>query len=218
MEYSAKLIAVTKPLDGSSPEDLIVYCARVSNPANQNNYNTALGLLRYLMREKHWSPFEMSHAVVEVECPRDIARQILRHRSFSFQEFSQRYAAVLGMISREFRRQDHKNRQNSINDLPAWKRVLLNALTWALIRYVSFVYTLALRLDIAKETARVILPEGLTISRLYMAGTVRSFLHYLEVREGNGTQYEHILVAREIRKALSAEFPVIFGDGHDKNA
>jgi thymidylate synthase (FAD) len=218
MEYSAKLVAVTKPLDGSSSEDLIVYCARVSNPANQSNYSTSLGLLRYLMREKHWSPFEMAHAVVEVECPRDIARQILRHRSFSFQEFSQRYAAILGLISREFRRQDYKNRQNSINDLPRWKRLLLSALTWLLIRYVSFVYALALRLDIAKETARVILPEGLTISRLYMAGTVRSFLHYCEVREGNGTQYEHILVAKEIRKALSAEFPNIFGDGNDQNA
>jgi thymidylate synthase (FAD) len=206
----AKLVAVTRPIDGSSPEDLIVYCARVSNPANQKNFSTSLGLLRYLVREKHWSPFEMAHAVVEIECPRDIARQVLRHRSFSFQEFSQRYAAVLGMVKREFRRQDHKNRQNSINDLPKWKLYVLNALSWVLVRYVSFVYALALRLDIAKETARVLLPEGLTVSRLYMAGSVRSFLHYCEVREGNGTQHEHILLAREIRKALLAEFPNVF--------
>jgi thymidylate synthase (FAD) len=210
MPMRAKLVAVTRPVDGSSPEDLIVYCARVSNPANQKNFSTSLGLLRYLVREKHWSPLEMAHAVIEIECPRDIARQVLRHRSFSFQEFSQRYAAVLGMVKREFRRQDHKNRQNSINDLPKWKLYLLNALSWVLVRYVSFVYALALRLDIAKETARVLLPEGLTVSRLYMAGSVRSFLHYCEVREGNGTQYEHILLAREIRKALLAEFPNVF--------
>lgn len=209
MEASAKLIAVTRPLDGSSPEDLVVYCARVSNPSNQKNYNSSLGLLRYLIREKHWSPFEMAHAIVEIECPRDIARQILRHRSFSFQEFSQRYAAVLGMVSREFRRQDYKNRQNSIDDLPRWKRAMLNAMVWVLMRYVAFVYALALKLDIAKETARVILPEGLTISRLYMSGTIRSFLHYLEVREGNGTQLEHIQVAKLIRAELAKEFPNI---------
>ena len=207
----ARAIAVTRPLEDSGiptdPEALVVYCARVSNPKNQDNYKTSQGLLDYLMRESHWSPFEMVHAVVEIECPRDIARQILRHRSFSFQEFSQRYAAATAFCEREIRRQDHKNRQNSIDDLPAWKRRAWKAAVWFHLRYITFVYAQALRLDVAKETARTILPEGITMSRLYMAGSLRSWIHYLEIREGNGTQAEHIEVAKLIRQELAIHFP-----------
>lgn len=212
----ARLIAVTRPLpDTGIPEDpeaLVVYCARVSNPKNQDKHGTGARLLRYLMREAHWSPFEMVHAVVEVEVPRDIARQILRHRSFAFQEFSQRYAAAYEWADREIRRQDHVNRQNSSDDLPRWKRLLWRAATALLVRYVALVYATALRLDVAKETARVILPEGLTMSRLYMAGSLRSWIHYLDVREGNGTQREHIEVANLIRAELAREFPLTLGD------
>jgi thymidylate synthase (FAD) len=212
----ARLIAVTRTLPDvgvpESPEALVIYCARVSSPHNQHNHGTGEKLLHYLMREAHWSPFEMAHAVVEVEAPRDIARQILRHRSFAFQEFSQRYAAAYEGADRAIRRQDHKNRQSSHDDLPRWKRALWRGATALLVRYVSLVYTAALKLDVAKETARVILPEGLTMSRLYMAGSLRSWLHYLAVREGSGTQSEHIEIARMIRAELAREFPLTFGD------
>lgn len=212
----ARLIAVTRPLpDTGIPEDpeaLVVYCARVSSPQNQSRHGTGARLLEYLMREAHWSPFEMAHAVVEVEVPRDIARQILRHRSFAFQEFSQRYAVAYEWAERTIRRQDRKNRQSSHDDLPRWKRALWRAATALLVRYVAFVYAAALRLDVAKETARVILPEGLTMSRLYMAGSVRSWLHYLDVREGNGTQTEHVRIARLIRAELAREMPSLFED------
>jgi thymidylate synthase (FAD) len=206
-----RVVAVTMPLESSGippePEALVAYCARVSNPKNQNHHHTGGKLLDYLVKEGHWSPFEMVHAVVEIECPRDIARQILRHRSFSFQEFSQRYASATTFCERNIRRQDHKNRQNSIDDLPKWKKRLWKILVSILVRYVDFVYSNALRLDVAKETARTILPEGLTMSRLYMAGSLRSWIHYLEVREGNGTQLEHVEVAEAIRKELAKHFP-----------
>lgn len=208
----ARLIAVTRPLPeiglGDSPEELIVYCGRVSNPSNQLNTSTSLGLLSYLIRHQHWSPFEMVHAVVEIECPRDIARQVLRHRSFSFQEFSQRYAEVLAFLRREARRQDRKNRQNSTNDLPRWKRWVWAVMQELVVRVAAGAYSMSLRLDIAKECARVLLPEGLTPSRVYMSGTIRSFIHYLNVREGNGTQLEHIELAGLIREQLAKEFPI----------
>lgn len=210
---AARLVAVTRPVDPEipGPEGLVVYCARVSNPAGQGRHDTAAKLLAYLVRHQHWSPFEMVHAVVEIECPRDIARQILRHRSFSFQEFSQRYAKALGLIQREARRQDATNRQSSHADLPRWKRALWAASVAVLTRYVALVYAQGLRMGMAKETMRVVLPEGLTVSRLYMAGTLRSWLHYLEIREGVETQAEHREIARAIREALRPEFPAAMG-------
>jgi thymidylate synthase (FAD) len=208
----ATLIAYMQPDDPRlTPEGLIEHCARVSSPKSQSEAlegGKEFGrLLRYLVRNAHWSPLEMASAVVEVECPRDIARQLLRHRSFSFQEFSQRYAVALEMIERMVRRQDQKNRQNSTDDLPWLTRKLWAMALWVLTRYVALVYSMALRFDVAKETARVILPEGLTMSRLYVNGTLRSWLHYLNVREGNGTQAEHVELARAIREALSHHYP-----------
>ena len=207
----ATLIAITQPMAHTEIPDaeaLVAYCARVSAPKNQDKHETATGLLRYLIKHKHWSPWEMAHAVVEVETTRDIARQVLRHRSFSFQEFSQRYAEVLSFVTRLVRRQDLKNRQNSIDDLPKWKRAFWAVAVWILIRYVALIYSFALRINIAKETARSILPEGLTPSRLYMAGNLRSWMHYLAVRRGNGTQLEHIQLADAIFEALRPAFPI----------
>lgn len=211
---AARLIAATRPVADTglnTGEDLIAYCARVSNPANQNNPDT-MGLLRYLIRHRHWSPFEMAHAVVEVECPRDIARQILRHRSFSFQEFSQRYAEVLADPEfRQARLQDHKNRQSSIQTDDAALHAAWMSSQVRVWDAASEAYKAALAAGIAKEVARALLPEGLTPSRLYMAGSLRSFIHYLDVREGNGTQAEHVEVARAIRAALVQEFPNVMG-------
>lgn len=212
---SARLIAVTRPLPGvlpeghDTPEGLIEWCARVSNPANQRRRMPVGRLLAYLMREGHWSPLEMAHAVVEVECPRDIARQILRHRSFSFQEFSQRYAAALALTRRAARRQDESNRQSSHDDLPEVVRGWWADAQDRIAAVVEAVYGEALGMGIARECARVVLPEGLTMSRLYMAGSLRSYVHYLAVREGNGTQAEHQEVAQAIRAALRPEFPVL---------
>lgn len=209
----AKLIALTQPLIElrvSDAEGLIAYCARVSNPQGQDK---ELGtLLDYCMRNKHWSVFEMSNAVVEVEAPRDITRQLLRHRSFSFQEFSQRYSDQIEFCEREFRRQDTKNRQNSIDDLEDTSNY--KDYTKALIHgeyAISWAYNQMVSEGVAKECARVILPEGLTMSKLYVNGTVRSWLHYLDVRDDEGTtQWEHVLLAREIRKVLEPAFPNIF--------
>ncbi len=209
-----KLIGVTKPVGFAvtgeihTAEDLIAYCARVSNPNNQHNTVTADKLLKYLVKNKHWSPFEMVHVVMEIETTRDIARQILRHRSFSFQEFSQRYAAVQEMSKpREARLQDQKNRQNSIetDDLGL-------AFDWItvqndLMRDAQNAYEWAIENGIAKEVARSVLPEGLTMSRLYMSGTLRSWIHYCELRMGNGTQKEHRLIAEECWKIIVKEFP-----------
>ena len=194
-------------------EKLIGYCARVSNPANQDNENVA-GLLKYCVKNAHWSVFEMASACIELNVPRDISRQIIRHRSFSFQEFSQRYADV-GTLPfsgyREARLQDTKNRQNSVStndtDLINWWEDRQAELLWSL----ETTYKEALEKGIAKECARVILPEGLTPSRVYMSGTIRSWLHYLQVRQGNGTQKEHIEVANQIANILAKELPIIMG-------
>jgi len=196
--HHATLIAVTQPEQDLSVEEFIVYCARVSSPANQANHATAPKLMRYLMTHGHWSPFEMVSITMEIVTTRDIARQILRHRSFSFQEFSQRYAdptEALGFTHRQARLQDKANRQNSIvTDDDAlsdrWITMQTEAIGNALTAYHE-----ALALGIAKEQARALLPEGLTVSRLYMAGTLRSWIHYCNVRTKPDTQAEHRIIA-----------------------
>lgn len=215
MKVTAKLKGVTQPVDDEdgieTPEGLIAYCARVSNPSNQLNPDYA-GLLDYCIRNKHWSIFEMVNAVVQVEAPRDITRQLLRHRSFSFQEFSQRYSDEISFTEREFRRQDTRNRQNSTDDLHKSLQDKFKNITETLAWEAQRLYTNMRQHSVAKECARVILPEGLTMSKLYVNGTVRSWLHYLDVRDDPGvTQWEHVLLAREIRKVLEPAFPTIFG-------
>jgi thymidylate synthase (FAD) len=217
MNIGAKLVAFTIPVDALKqegielPEDIVAYCARVSNPDNQLNTETASKLLNYCARNNHWSIFEMANAVVELTLTRDIGRQVLRHRSFTFQEFSQRYASVENMIPifSEARLQDPKNRQNSIGvddtQLNAWWAsvqisVWYNALT---------AYKDALDAGIAKEVARKVLPEGLTPSVMYMNGTLRSWQHYIGLRTGNGTQKEHIDVARLCADAIAPIYPNI---------
>jgi thymidylate synthase (FAD) len=196
--HHATLIAVTQPEQDLSVEEFIVYCARVSNPANQANHTTAPRLMRYLIKQGHWSPFEMVSITMEIVTTRDIARQILRHRSFSFQEFSQRYAdptEALGFYHREARLQDKTNRQNSIvtdDDVLSdrWITMQTEAMGNAQTMYHE-----ALAMGIAKEQARALLPEGLTVSRLYMAGTLRSWLHYCNERKKPATQAEHRIIA-----------------------
>jgi thymidylate synthase (FAD) len=197
--HHATIIAVTQPEQDLSVEEFIVYCARVSSPANQANHATAPKLMRYLMTHGHWSPFEMVSITMEIVTTRDIARQILRHRSFSFQEFSQRYAdptEALGFTFRQLRYQDKVNRQNSIvgseDDVVQgeWLTIQDNVMTEAKIGYDA-----ALAMGIAKEQARALLPEGLTVSRLYMAGTLRSWIHYCNVRTKPDTQAEHRIIA-----------------------
>ena len=191
-------------------QELVAFCARVSNPANQTNTDTSEKLIRYLIKHKHWSPLEMVSACLEIETTRDIARQILRHRSFAFQEFSQRYAvADLGWELKEARLQDTKNRQNSI----ATEDMLLeNEWTRAQKRAIYAAereYQWALANGIAKEQARAVLPEGLTVSRLYMQGTLRSWLHYIELRSGPETQKEHREIAQACAGALESIFPMV---------
>ena len=191
--------------------DLVAYCAKVSNPGNQQNIETNEKLVRYLIKNNHWSPFEMANICLEIETTRDIARQILRHRSFSFQEFSQRYAvADLGFQNKDARLQDFKNRQNSIETdneelqnewLEKQDQINLAA---------SEAYKWALENGIAKEQARAVLPEGTTVSRLYINGTLRSWIHYIQLRSGNGTQKEHKEVAVACANAISKVFPMIF--------
>jgi thymidylate synthase (FAD) len=196
----------------STAHDLVAYCARVSNPSNQFNTETSERLIRYLIRNKHWSPLEMVSVCLEIETTRDIARQLLRHRSFSFQEFSQRYAdptKELAFVLRDARLQDAKNRQNSIkvdDELlqKEWIQKQEEVLDAA-----KGVYEWAIAKGIAKEQARVVLPEGLTVSRLYVNGTLRSWIHYIELRTGNGTQQEHIDIARECAKVITKIFPMI---------
>lgn len=192
-------------------QELIAFCARVSNPSNQFNAETSEKLIRYLTKHKHWSPLEMVSACLEVETTRDIARQILRHRSFSFQEFSQRYADPtqdLDFVIRAARLQDTKNRQNSIwvNDaaLESW----WDAQQKFIIENVRNIYAEAIKRGIAKEQARAILPEGNTVSRLYMNGTLRSWIHYIELRSANGTQKEHMDIAKECAKVIAEVFPM----------
>ena len=192
-------------------QELIAYCARVSNPSNQLNTETSEKLIRYLVRHKHWSPLEMVSACIEITTTRDIARQILRHRSFSFQEFSQRYADPtqdLSFVCREARLQDPKNRQNSIAaDDPMlqieWERAQKRAIYAARREYEW-----AIRNGIAKEQARAVLPEGLIESRLYMNGTLRSWVHFIELRSANGTQLEHQEVARACAQVIAEIFPM----------
>lgn len=213
------LISYTKPsgiledTDVKTLTDLVAYCARVSNPTNQMNSETSEKLIKYLIKHRHWSPLEMVDVTMEIETTRDIARQMLRHRSFSFQEFSQRYSDVssLGDMFEysEARKQDLKNRQNSleVEDEQFQKDWYIQQK--AVIDVCEKVYRIALQKGIAKEVARKVLPEGLTKSRMYMKGSLRSWIHYLEVRgEGTGTQKEHMLVAAEIAKVITELFPI----------
>ena len=192
-------------------QDLVSYCARVSNPSNQFNTETSERLIRYLIKNQHWSPLEMVSACMEITTTRDIARQILRHRSFSFQEFSQRYADPvkdLNFVHREARMQDPKNRQNSIPTDSKWLQEAWVALQDNVIREAKFAYNWAIENGIAKEQARTVLPEGLMESRLYMNGTLRSWIHYIELRSAHGTQQEHIEVARACAAAITQIFPM----------
>ena len=212
-----KLVSYSQPtvefrdLGIDDAQELIAYCARVSNPSNQFNSETSEKLIRYLVKHAHWSPLEMVSACVEITTTRDIARQILRHRSFSFQEFSQRYADPtkdLKFVTREARLQDPKNRQNSVE---VEDQLLQNDWYRAQQRVIYAAqreYEWAIANGIAKEQARAVLPEGLIESRLYMNGTLRSWIHFIELRSGNGTQKEHQLVALACAKAIAAIFPM----------
>ena len=221
------LIGMTTPnaMTGcSTANELIAYAARVSNPGNQNNEETAPKLLRYLIRENHWSPFEMVSLTMEIKTTRDISRQIIRHRSFSFQEFSQRYAVSENFVNREARLQDTKNRQNSIeimdedygkggegSDFDRYDSLVeqWNMKQREVINKSKEIYEWALTNGIAKEQARAVLPEGNTQTTLYMAGTLRSWIHYCELRRGNGTQKEHMRIADKCWDIISQHFPDI---------
>jgi len=217
-----KLFACTQPIEGEiegleNIQDIIAYCAKVSNPQFQTDFSSSERLLNYLSSHAHWSPFEMASATMEVETTRDIARQMLRHRSFSFQEFSQRYKEVDALeesfVVREARLQHPTNRQDSINlnmdrafdrDLDReWRRQQEKVITTA-----KEAYDWAIANGIAKEQARAVLPEGNTVSRLYMQGTIRSWIHYIDLRSGNGTQKEHMEIAKEIAKVIAKIFPL----------
>lgn len=220
---NAKIVALTQPsariyektdepdtFRMMSVDEFIAYVARVSNPSNQNNTLTAPKLLRYLAKHKHWSPFEMVHVVMEINTTRDIARQILRHRSFTFQEFSQRYAdptGDLGFSHRDARLQDTKNRQNSIEAEDRELKSMWLEKQQDIIRSVNETYTWAVTNGIAKEQARAVLPEGLTNSRMYMAGSLRSWIHYCQLRMGIETQKEHREIATDAWYELTAKFP-----------
>jgi len=191
--------------------DLIAYCARVSNPSNQNNRETSEKLVKYLIKHKHWSPLEMVSACMEIETTRDIARQILRHRSFSFQEFSQRYADPtndLDFVIREPRLQDPNNRQNSIPTDNSSLHTVWEIMQKRVIEEAKAAYQWAIDMGIAKEQARAVLPEGNTVSRMYMNGTLRSWVHYIELRGANGTQQEHMDIALACAKVISEIFPL----------
>ena len=214
------LVSYTKPAgileesDVKTLTDLVAYCARVSNPTNQMNSVTSEKLIKYLIKHRHWSPLEMVDVTMEIETTRDIARQMLRHRSFSFQEFSQRYADVSSFGEMfdfaEARLQDPKNRQNSVETENDALKVKWQMKQQKIMDLSQEVYKWALEKGIAKEVARKVLPEGLTKSRMYMKGSLRSWIHYLEVRgEGSGTQKEHMLVAQEIAKVIAQLFPVV---------
>tara|TARA_B100001057_G_scaffold472048_1_gene534949 strand:+ start:193 stop:861 length:669 start_codon:yes stop_codon:yes gene_type:complete len=196
---------------GQDVQELIAYCARVSNPSNQLNEDTSAKLLSYLAKHKHWSPFEMVSACLEIETTRDIARQILRHRSFSFQEFSQRYAdptTDLEFVRRGARLQDPKNRQNSIDAAPQSVQDMWDMKQQEVIAKSREVYEWAIEQGIAKEQARAVLPEGCTMSRMYMNGTLRSWMHYIELRKENGTQREHMAIAETCAEVIAKIFPL----------
>ena len=194
-----------------TPQELVAYCARVSNPANQLNTETSEKLIKYLVKHQHWSPLEMVSACLEIETTRDIARQILRHRSFSFQEFSQRYADPTQDLSfeiREARLQDTKNRQNSIETDNQNLKERWEDYQRSIIANAQHAYEWAIENGIAKEVARAVLPEGLTMSRMYMNGTLRSWIHYIQLRSANGTQKEHMEIALACAKAIAQIFPL----------
>ena len=212
-----KLVGYTQTIPGSfiginNLQDFVAYCARVSNPTNQMNSETAEKLIKYLIKHKHWSPLEMVSATMEIETTRDIARQLLRHRSFSFQEFSQRYADPADMDgvfeTSEARLQDTKNRQNSIETDDAELQAQWNTKQQAVIQEAEEAYEWAIENGIAKEQARKVLPEGLTLSRLYVNGTLRSWVHYIELRSANGTQKEHMELAIACGQAIAEVFPL----------
>jgi thymidylate synthase (FAD) len=211
---NVKLVSYSKPvLEGlDTPTDLVAFCARVSNPSNQINSETAEKLIKYLIKHQHWSPLEMATMCLEIETTRDIARQILRHRSFSFQEFSQRYADPtkdLEFVTREARLQDPKNRQNSISEgVDVMLQYEWDKRQEDLIEQVKIQYNWAIANGIAKEQARALLPEGLIMSRMYMSGSLRSWIHYIQLRSGNGTQKEHMEIAKECAKVIAEVFPL----------
>ena len=208
------LVSYSKPvLEGlDTPTDLVAYCARVSNPSNQFNSETAEKLIKYLIKHQHWSPLEMANMCLEIETTRDIARQILRHRSFSFQEFSQRYANPTDMDYdiREARLQDTKNRQNSIETDDLELNAMWTNFQEIVMSEARVAYNWAIKNGIAKEQARVVLPEGMTISKMYMAGSMRSWVHYCQLRTEEGTQKEHRIIAEECAEALQPVFKNMF--------
>ena len=218
ISYSKPAITTEEEVFCKDVQDLISYCARVSNPSNQLNTETSEKLIKYLAKHQHWSPFEMVSACIEITTTRDIARQILRHRSFSFQEFSQRYADPTAelddaFVLRECRLQDTSNRQNSLDMVLDNPEARIKALQWEkaqqrVLYAVKEAYQWAIDNGIAKEQARAVLPEGMTISRLYMNGTIRSWIHYIELRSSNGTQKEHMEVALACAKAIAEIFPM----------
>lgn len=191
--------------------DLVAFCARVSNPSNQNNKETSEKLIKYLIKNQHWSPLEMVNVCLEITTTRDIARQMLRHRSFSFQEFSQRYADPtqdLDFVVREARLQDTKNRQNSITTEDLQLQAFWEQQQKRVIQAAKDAYAWAIQNGIAKEQARAVLPEGNTVSRLYMNGTLRSWIHYIQLRSGNGTQKEHMEIAKACAEVIANVFPL----------
>ena len=213
---NVKLISYTQGADGKNLLEQVAFAARVSNPANQNNNETSEKLIRYLIKNQHWSPLEMVSICLEIDTTRDIARQILRHRSFSFQEFSQRYAdaSQLGFEYKECRLQDTKNRQNSIEIDTQNEDDRFLVSEWdrrqeAVMSLAKENYQWAIEVGIAKEQARAVLPEGMTGSRLYMNGTLRSWVHYIQLRSANGTQKEHQDVALACANAIEPIFPMI---------
>lgn len=206
------LVGLTKPstyTGCSTAEELVAYCARVSNPKNQANHQTGPKLVRHLLEEGHWSPLEMVNICMEVQTTRDIARQVLRHRSFSFQEFSQRYAQATNFEFREARLQDKKNRQNSIVTEDATLKEQWRMRQAVLLASIEENYKWALDMGIAKEQARAVLPEGMTVSTLYMNGTLRSWVHFCMLRMANGTQLEHMEVAKQCWEVIRQHFPSV---------
>jgi thymidylate synthase (FAD) len=215
MKCEVKLVSYTQPAVGTparNSEDLIAFCARVSSDRpTEERAEDYEGLLKYCIRHKHWSIFEMADATVEIQAPRDITRQCLRHRSFSFQEFSQRYSDDIEFTRRDYRHQDHNNRQNSLDTLTMEQTSDVSEKEDWVITVADQIYQEMRDGDIAKETARVILPEGLTMSRMYMKGSCRSWLHYLEVRLDESTQKEHRILAGKIKDQLMLVFPTVLG-------
>lgn len=209
---NVKLISYTKPVEdipAHDAEELIAYCARVSSPGSQEENVNTERLINYLVKHKHWSPLEMVDVTLEINTTRDIAKQILRHKSASFQEWSGRYAISNMFVTKEARRQDPVNRQNSIRDLPLdieleWENKQLR-----LLELINSEYEWAINQGIAKECARVILPEGLTKTKMYMKASMRTWIHYIELRSANGTQYEHELIAKACAEVLGEIFPLI---------